>query len=70
MNEVLADANILVRFLTNEPPDLADRAAVLLIRAGKERMDVVVPPIIMSFDQRMRRIPGVRLIQDPDQLTG
>jgi predicted nucleic acid-binding protein len=140
MNEVLADANVLVRFLINEPPDLAEQAAELLVTAGEERVDVVVPPIIvaeivyalhsvyklprdevssrllglidadilvvwerdliirsllwwrdisgvgfadaylaaiadarrdaavMSFDREMTRIPGIRLVQEPEQL--
>lgn len=59
MGELLVDSNVLLRFLTNEPPDLADRAALLLGTAEA----------VLSLDRRMQRIPGIRLIERPAQLV-
>lgn len=137
MRECLVDANILLRYLTNEPRDLADPAAALLERTEQSAIALVVAPLtlaevvyvlesvyawprrdialrlsdliaasvfvvlelevmaqtlalyrdtaaldfadayvaalagsrgrsgVMSFDRELRRVPGIRLIQDP-----
>lgn len=46
--EVLVDANILLRFLTSAPRDLADRAASLLEAAERRRIPLIVPPLILA----------------------
>jgi predicted nucleic acid-binding protein len=48
MNEALVDANILLRYLTDEPSGLADRAAELLETAERERIALLVSPLTLA----------------------
>jgi predicted nucleic acid-binding protein len=48
MREAIVDANVLLRFLTNEPRELADRAALLLEAAEERNVDLVVPALILA----------------------
>ena len=48
MNEVLVDANVLLRYLTVSPRHLADRAAILLETAERLRCTLVIPPLIVA----------------------
>ncbi len=48
MREVLVDANILLRYLTDEPRELADRAVSLLEAAEKQRVPLVVAPTTVA----------------------
>jgi len=47
-SEALVDANILLRLLTNQPPELAQRAAVLLERAEQTGLELVVAPFTIA----------------------
>jgi len=42
------DANILLRLLTGEPKDLADRAEGLLRRAELKGLEIVLTPIVLA----------------------
>lgn len=48
MREALLDANILLRYLTDVPRDLADRVAGILERAEDSGTDLVVAPLIFA----------------------
>lgn len=48
MREVVVDANILLRYLTDAPRPLADRAAALLEAAEQQGVDLVVAPLILA----------------------
>jgi predicted nucleic acid-binding protein len=48
MREVVVDANILLRYLTNEPRELADRAAALLQTAEEKGVALVVAPLTLA----------------------
>jgi predicted nucleic acid-binding protein len=45
---VLVDSNVLLRFFTGDPPDLARRARALIERADAGEVVVVIHPIILS----------------------
>jgi predicted nucleic acid-binding protein len=42
------DANVLVRFLTKEPPELAERSAALMSRAERGEVMLVVPSLVVA----------------------
>lgn len=46
--EAVVDTNVLLRYLTDEPRELADRAAAILERAEEEGVELVVPPLILG----------------------
>ena len=48
MSEATVDTNVLVRYLTNDPPDMAQRAAEVLQEAQTRRIDLVVAPIVIA----------------------
>lgn len=48
MTEVVIDANVLLRHLTGEPPDLAERAGALLAAAERERVRLVVTALTLA----------------------
>jgi predicted nucleic acid-binding protein len=48
MREAILDANILLRFLTDEPRDLADRVAGILEQAEESGIALIVPPLIFA----------------------
>lgn len=48
MREAVVDANVLLRFLTDQPRDLADRAVVLFETAEREDVALVIPPLIVA----------------------
>ena len=45
---ILVDANILLRFLTKQPPDQADQARRILERGAKGELSLVVEPLILA----------------------
>ncbi|MEW6235873.1 MAG: PIN domain-containing protein [Candidatus Omnitrophota bacterium] len=45
---MLADTNVLIRFLTGEPPALAQRARALVASADAGDVDLVVLPLIVA----------------------
>lgn len=47
-SEVVVDANVILRFLTDEPRQLADRAAALLESAEKQRLTLLVAPLTVA----------------------
>jgi predicted nucleic acid-binding protein len=48
MREAIVDANILLRYLTNEPREQAERAAVLLESAQALGVTLVVAPLTLA----------------------
>lgn len=48
MSEVVLDANVLLRFLTGEPHDLADRARAILAEAERKRVPLVLTPLTLA----------------------
>lgn len=48
MTDVVIDANVLLRHLTGEPPDLAERAGALLGAAERARVRLVVTALTLA----------------------
>ena len=48
MDEAILDANILLRYLTDEPRALADRVATILNHAEEEQIALVVAPLTLA----------------------
>ena len=48
MREAVVDANILLRYLTNESHELAERAAALLQTAEEKRVALVIAPLTLA----------------------
>ncbi|HYH46980.1 MAG TPA: PIN domain-containing protein [Thermoanaerobaculia bacterium] len=48
MKRIWVDANVLLRFLTGEPKDLADKAARLMSRAEKGEIVLVLFPLVLA----------------------
>jgi predicted nucleic-acid-binding protein len=48
MREAVLDANILLRYLTDQPRELADRVAAILERAEQQRTALIVAPLILA----------------------
>lgn len=48
MKTYWVDANILLRFLTDDPPEMAARAEQLLERAGRAETLLIVHPIVVA----------------------
>ncbi|HYI14666.1 MAG TPA: PIN domain-containing protein [Thermomicrobiales bacterium] len=48
MDEAILDANILLRYLTDEPRTMADRVAAILERAEEQHVALVVAPLTLA----------------------
>ncbi|MHB0869415.1 MAG: PIN domain-containing protein [Chloroflexota bacterium] len=48
MREAILDANVLLRYLTDEPRELADRVAAILEVAENDRISLVVAPLTLA----------------------
>jgi predicted nucleic acid-binding protein len=48
MTDFWVDANVLLRFLTGEPPELAERALRLIQRAEKGEINLKLSPIVVA----------------------
>lgn len=48
MKRLWADANVLLRFLTGEPRDLADKAGRLMARAEQGEIVLVLSPLVIA----------------------
>lgn len=48
MKRLRVDANVLLRFLTGEPKDLAERAARLMARAERGEFVLVLSPLVVA----------------------
>lgn len=48
MTRLWVDANVLLRFLTGEPKELADKAASLMARAESGEVTLVVSPLVVA----------------------
>lgn len=48
MTRLWADANVLLRFLTGEPKDLADKAARLMARAEQGEVVLILSPLVIA----------------------
>ena len=46
--EAILDSNILLRYLTDEPRQLADRAAAILEEAEANRLALIVVPVVLA----------------------
>ena len=46
--QLLVDTNVLLRFLTGEPPKLAQKARVLIAAADTGEVELVVLPMIVA----------------------
>lgn len=44
----LVDTNILLRFLTGEPPELAERARALIAQADAGKLEIEVPALVVA----------------------
>jgi predicted nucleic acid-binding protein len=47
-NQVLVDTNVLLRFLTGEPPELAKKAKALVDRAEAGELTLIVLPLVVA----------------------
>ncbi|TSA86722.1 type II toxin-antitoxin system VapC family toxin [Deinococcus detaillensis] len=45
---VLLDANIVLRYLTNEPPEMAGRSRALLERAERGELRLILTPLVLA----------------------
>jgi predicted nucleic acid-binding protein len=48
LKRLWVDANVLLRFLTGEPADLAERAARLLAEVEEGKTLLVLPPLVLA----------------------
>ena len=48
MNDLWVDANVFLRFLTGEPPDLAQRALRLMQQAERGEVTLKLSPIVVA----------------------
>lgn len=48
MNRAYVDANVIVRLITDDPPDLADQAAELFRRVDEGTLELVVDEIVLA----------------------
>jgi predicted nucleic-acid-binding protein len=48
LKRLRVDANVLLRFLTGEPADLAERAARLMIRAERGEVLLILSPLVVA----------------------
>ena len=44
----LVDTNVLLRFLTGEPPELAERARALVVQADSGKLQLEVLPLVVA----------------------
>ena len=44
----LVDTNILVRFFTGDPPEMAERARTLVAQADAGKIDLLIPSLIVA----------------------
>ena len=44
----LLDTNVLVRFFTGEPPDMAERARAIVAQADAGKLRLEIPPLIVA----------------------
>ncbi|AZI41609.1 type II toxin-antitoxin system VapC family toxin [Deinococcus psychrotolerans] len=45
---VLLDANVVLRYLTNEPPEMAGRSLALLERAERGELRLILTPLVLA----------------------
>lgn len=48
MKRLWVDANVILRFITKDPPDLAERAARLMSRAAEGEIVLYVSPLVLA----------------------
>lgn len=48
MNSAYVDANVILRFLTGDPPDMADRAAALFGAVERGELRLIVETIVLA----------------------
>ena len=48
LSRQLLDTNVLVRFFSGEPPDMAEKARRLIERADAGQLTLVVVPVILA----------------------
>jgi len=47
-NRCLIDTNVLLRFFTGEPPEMASRARTLIAQADSGKMELEIPSLIVA----------------------
>lgn len=48
MKRLWVDANVLIRFITRDPADMAEKAYVLLARAEKGELELTLTPLVLA----------------------
>lgn len=48
MSRLWLDANVILRFLTKDPPDMADRSARLMGKAERGEVSLYVSPLVLA----------------------
>jgi predicted nucleic-acid-binding protein len=48
MKRALADTNIIVRFLTGDPPDMAERVRALFQAVDRGELSLIIPEIVIA----------------------
>lgn len=48
MKRAYVDTNVIVRLITNDPPDMADAAAELFQRVDNGELELIVDPIVIA----------------------
>lgn len=48
MTRLWVDANVILRFVTKDPPQLAERAARLMVKAEKGELLLYVAPLVLA----------------------
>lgn len=48
MTRLWADANVLLRFLTRDPEDLAERSARLMLRVEQGEITLFISPLVLA----------------------
>lgn len=48
LQNVLLDANVLLRYLTNQPPEMAERSRLLLERSERGELRLILTPLVVA----------------------
>ena len=48
MTRLWLDANVILRFLTKDPPEMAERSARLMAKAERGEVSLYVSPLVLA----------------------
>jgi predicted nucleic acid-binding protein len=48
MNRAYVDANVIIRLITDDPPDMADAAAQLFRRVDDGEVELIIDPLVIA----------------------